>query len=53
MVYELYVFFQAILEFLPQGKKHIYGKEYDLFRHGGLVFWFTSSMFFALVSSDS
>lgn len=42
---------QAALEFVRcPGLKGIYGKhKYDLFGHGGLLFWSSTSLFFAMV----
>ncbi len=44
---------QGVLEFLySDAKFHVktVDKEYDLFGHGGMLFWFASSIFFFVVS---
>lgn len=48
--------FQGVLEFkYPDTKFHIIvdegDREYDLFAHGGMLFWFASSIFFFVVSN--
>ena len=45
---------QGILEFMfPDDHYHVIlpGEEYDIFGHGGMLFWFASSIFFFVVSS--
>jgi len=43
---------QGALEFVsPDESFHVIVKDYDLFGHGGMMFWFISSMVFTLVSS--
>lgn len=42
---------QGALEFVsPDESFHVIVKDYDLFGHGGMMFWFVSSMVFTLVS---
>lgn len=42
---------QGALEFVsPDESFHIMSKDYDLFAHGGMMFWFVSSIVFAVVS---
>ncbi|CAH2215958.1 jg23319, partial [Pararge aegeria aegeria] len=41
---------QGTLEFImPNDMFHIDTREYDLFGHGGMLFWFTSSLVFAVI----
>ncbi|ELU09696.1 hypothetical protein CAPTEDRAFT_179108 [Capitella teleta] len=50
----LYSTTQGVLEFMyPDDRFHVaHGdREYDIFGHGGMVFWFISSIFFFLVYS--
>lgn len=52
----LSLWLQGVLEFLyPDDRFHIsHGDhEYDIFGHGGMLFWFSSSIFFTIVSSLS
>ncbi|XP_032236284.2 transmembrane protein adipocyte-associated 1 isoform X2 [Nematostella vectensis] len=37
---------QAVLEFTQDGIHSPYGGTYNLFQHGGMIFWFASSMLF-------
>lgn len=42
---------QGALEFVsPDESFHVIGKDYELFGHGGMVFWFISSIVFTAVS---
>ena len=42
---------QGALEFVsPDESFHVHTKDYDLFGHGGMMFWFISSIIFASVS---
>ena len=53
MVNGLTHFLQGVLEFIyPDLRFHVKypDREYDIFGHGGMVFWFVSSIFFSLVS---
>ena len=46
-------FFQGILEFLyPDSRFRVESSsgEYDIFGHGGMLFWFATSVFFCVVS---
>ena len=41
---------QGALEFVsPDESFHVIAKDYDLFGHGGMMFWFISSIVFTLV----
>ncbi|KAH3820224.1 transmembrane protein adipocyte-associated 1 homolog [Dreissena polymorpha] len=41
---------QGILELIyPDPKFHIQAKNYDIFAHGGMIFWMSSSIFFCIV----
>jgi hypothetical protein len=41
---------QGVLEIVsPDEIFHVYSKDYDLFGHGGMLFWFVSSVMFTLV----
>jgi hypothetical protein len=41
---------QGVLEIIsPDEIFHVYSKDYDLFGHGGMLFWFISSVVFTLV----
>ena len=41
---------QGVLEMVSPDKHfHIESKDYNLFGHGGMLFWFTSSIVFSLV----
>ena len=41
---------QGALEFVsPDESFHVLEKDYDLFGHGGMMFWFVSSIVFTLV----
>ncbi|XP_014664671.1 PREDICTED: transmembrane protein adipocyte-associated 1 homolog [Priapulus caudatus] len=43
---------QGALEFVnPDDSFHIDAKNYDLFGHGGMLFWFISSIFFSVIYS--
>ncbi len=43
---------QGALEFVsPDESFHVSIKDYDLFGHGGMMFWFVSSIVFAVVST--
>lgn len=42
---------QAVLEMMsPDEHFHVDSKDYNLFGHGGMLFWFASSIVFAFVS---
>lgn len=44
---------QGALEFVsPDESFHVHTKDYDLFGHGGMMFWFVSSIVFASVSDN-
>ncbi|XP_069687462.1 transmembrane protein adipocyte-associated 1 homolog isoform X2 [Periplaneta americana] len=41
---------QGVLEIVsPDGSFHVHSKDYDLFGHGGMLFWFVSSVVFTVV----
>lgn len=41
---------QGTLEILhPDEKFHVHGENYDIFAHGGMIFWFASSIFFFVI----
>ncbi len=49
----IYIFIQGSLEMLVPDKHYIVidgNHYYDLYGHGGMIFWFASSAFFTLVS---
>ncbi|XP_052781583.1 transmembrane protein adipocyte-associated 1 homolog [Mya arenaria] len=48
----IYSCVQGGLEFgYPDPKFHVNSKNYDIFAHGGMIFWMTSSIFFFIVYS--
>ena len=50
----MFLMLQGILEFMyPDDRFHVSNddREYDIFGHGGMLFLFTSSIFFFVVSS--
>lgn len=61
--YVLLYIFQGTLEFTnPDPKFHVQKPgqginvtaiDYDIFGHGGMIFWLTSSLFFFVVREDS
>ncbi len=53
----IYILIQGSLEMLVPDKHYIVidadNRYYDLYGHGGMIFWFVSSTFFAIVSFKS
>ena len=48
-IYIYLIFFQGTLEFV-KGNKLVANQNYDVFGHGGMVFWMSTSAFFFFVS---
>lgn len=50
MISLVYTITQGVLEIvLPDDSFHIHSKDFDLYGHGGMLFWFCSSLIFTCV----